>query len=176
MAPGEPRTHLAVVEAQYPLGPGFGGRLLLARTRKGVSRAKMAAALSIDPHSIYQYERGKTVPRYKTLLEMAEYLGVKPLWLLFGDDAPAHAGPSYATLDEFLSTPEGATASEADRQFLESYRGDGEPTTLAYHYLLLARRETMAANGVAEGRAEYRPRRKKASPANGAAKPAERHK
>ena len=78
----------------YTIRPmSIGARIKSRREELGMSRAALAFAIntqrgrvSVDAKCIHRWENG-TEPQLSTILEIAEALGVDPVWLAFGGDA-----------------------------------------------------------------------------------------
>ena len=60
-------------------------RIKSQRLVHGLTQESLAKKLGINRVSISQWERGDTSPKGNNLVRLAEILGVKPEWLLFGD-------------------------------------------------------------------------------------------
>jgi SOS-response transcriptional repressor LexA len=71
-------------------------RIKLQRLVHGLTQEYLAKKLGINRVSISQWERGDTSPKGNNLVRLAEILGVKPEWLLFGEDAVDGAGTNLA--------------------------------------------------------------------------------
>lgn len=71
-------------------------RIKAQRLVHGLTQESLAKKLGINRVSISQWERGDTSPKGNNLVRLAEILGVKPEWLLFGDDAVSGAGTNLA--------------------------------------------------------------------------------
>ncbi|MEE1952308.1 LexA family protein [Aeromonas sp. 75A] len=69
-------------------------RIKSQRLVHGLTQESLAKRLGINRVSISQWERGDTSPKGNNLVRLAEILGVKPEWLLFGDDAASSTGTS----------------------------------------------------------------------------------
>lgn len=69
-------------------------RIKSQRLVHGLTQESLAKKLGINRVSISQWERGDTSPKGNNLVRLAEILGVKPEWLLFGDDAASSTGTS----------------------------------------------------------------------------------
>lgn len=68
----------------------FRRRLIEARLRKGWRTREYAAArLGVDVESLRAYEKGKYLPNFETVFQMAELLGVSLDWLA-GRSKPEH--------------------------------------------------------------------------------------
>jgi transcriptional regulator with XRE-family HTH domain len=66
------------------LAEQIGLRLLSARRRAGLSRAKLAEALGSSSETIAQYERGQRMPTVERVLAIAAALKCEPGELLDG--------------------------------------------------------------------------------------------
>lgn len=82
-----------------PLLAEIGARMRACREALRKTQADVAEAAAIDPSFYGQVERGKNVPSLKTLLAIAEALGVEPAALLPGPKSPK---PDYAPALERL--------------------------------------------------------------------------
>lgn len=71
-------------------------RIKSQRLVHGLTQESLAKKLGINRVSISQWERGDTSPKGNNLVRLAEILGVKPEWLLFGEDAVSSAGTNLA--------------------------------------------------------------------------------
>ena len=61
----------------------FNNRLRLLRTERGLTQRQMADMLGLTERNYQRYESDSPMPRYKMLLELADYFGVS-LDYLFG--------------------------------------------------------------------------------------------
>ena len=61
----------------------FNNRLRLLRTERGLTQRQMADMLGLTERNYQRYESDGPMPRYKMLLEFADYFGVS-LDYLFG--------------------------------------------------------------------------------------------
>ncbi len=61
------------------------GRLIYARTRKGWRQTELADKLRTSTTLISVWENGHGKPRISRMAKLAETLGVRLEWLLFGD-------------------------------------------------------------------------------------------
>lgn len=62
----------------------FASRLIRLRRKKGVTQEELAQSIDTDKRSISTYETGKVFPREATILRLASYFEVEPLWLSTG--------------------------------------------------------------------------------------------
>jgi transcriptional regulator with XRE-family HTH domain len=85
----------------------FGQRLRELRVERGVSQDQFAHATGIHPTAIGRFERGDREPRLRSILRLAEGLGVQPGRLVDG-------------LEEHRTTPE-----EFERHFGHPTDGEG---------------------------------------------------
>lgn len=74
-------------------GTGFGERLSGLLKEKGISNYRLAKDLGINESAVRHWKKDASEPRGDTLLRMAEYLGVTPAWLRFGEPGPAPEKP-----------------------------------------------------------------------------------
>lgn len=65
---------------------GFASRLLDARTAAGQSQRDVAAAIGVTQPQVARYEGGERLPEYETAERLAEVLGVRAGWLVFGEE------------------------------------------------------------------------------------------
>lgn len=76
-----------------PKPPVFALRLAQARTRAGLSQAKLGVLAGLEPEvaspRINQYERGVHEPRSETARRLAEALGIPPAFLYTEDETLA---------------------------------------------------------------------------------------
>lgn len=63
----------------------FTGRLNRTLKKKGISGSRLAKELGIAETAVRSWRTGKTEPRGDNLIKLADYLGVTPAWLKFGD-------------------------------------------------------------------------------------------
>lgn len=63
---------------------GFGGNLLRARRRLGLSQQALGARADVDAAAISLYERGQREPNLRTILKLARTLQISPAQLLRG--------------------------------------------------------------------------------------------
>ncbi|WP_294535947.1 helix-turn-helix domain-containing protein [uncultured Pseudoflavonifractor sp.] len=61
----------------------FNNRLRLLRTERGLTQRRMADMLGLTERNYQRYKSDGPMPRYKMLLELADYFGVS-LDYLFG--------------------------------------------------------------------------------------------
>lgn len=66
------------------LSVAFGHRLREVRSEQGLSQDDLARATDVHPTMISRFERGAREPRLKSILRLAEGLGVHPGRLLEG--------------------------------------------------------------------------------------------
>lgn len=71
-------------------------RIKSQRLVHGLTQESLAKKLGINRVSISQWERGDTSPKGNNLVRLAEILGVKPEWLLFGGDTVGGSGTNLA--------------------------------------------------------------------------------
>jgi transcriptional regulator with XRE-family HTH domain len=66
------------------------GRMTEARTRRGMTRAMLAAAAGYKSAStVYRYELGKVAePHTDVVFRFAQALGCNPMWLMYGREEP----------------------------------------------------------------------------------------
>lgn len=72
-------------------------RIKSQRLVHGLTQESLAKKLGINRVSISQWERGDTSPKGNNLVRLAEILGVKPEWLLFGGGGAVGVSESDAT-------------------------------------------------------------------------------
>ncbi|NDZ65289.1 helix-turn-helix domain-containing protein [Streptomyces cyaneofuscatus] len=81
---------------------GFGQRMQILRTRRGLSRPTVAGLLGMSPSWVKQVERGEIgMPRLPLILRIAELLRVRDLSDLTGDQSPPVSlfiGPGHPRL------------------------------------------------------------------------------
>jgi len=84
-------------------------RIKSQRLVHGLTQESLAKKLGINRVSISQWERGDTSPKGNNLVRLAEILGVKPEWLLFGSDSAdvARAGAAGYHNVEPAEIPQG---------------------------------------------------------------------
>ena len=68
------------------------------RKQRGLTMKQLGEAVGAAESTISQYETGKRKPDYKTLIKLAEYLGVSTDYLLRGEEgaAPSDADIKFA--------------------------------------------------------------------------------
>ena len=64
----------------------FKERLLMLRTEKGISQAKLGKVLDVSRWSIYNYETGKNYPDYNGLITLADFFNVSLDYLVGRSD------------------------------------------------------------------------------------------
>lgn len=62
----------------------FAKRLEKARERRNLTQTELAKMLGVSPQSVQQWEAGGTMPRHKRIDTLADKLGVRAQWLIFG--------------------------------------------------------------------------------------------
>lgn len=95
----------------------LGIRICVARRRKHLSQAKLAAALGVSRSAVANWEgAGKTAPGTEHLIGIAAVTGVSCDWLVSGNGQPC-----TATCDAHLSPVTAQNCTE--RQMLLAFRG-----------------------------------------------------
>lgn len=69
----------------------LGERIESARLARGLSNSQLARRIGVKPHTLQNWERDKTEPRSNKLVALSGILGVPPMWLLEGGNAPVEA-------------------------------------------------------------------------------------
>lgn len=64
----------------------FNARLKDARVSKGLTQEKLADMVGVGTRNYQMYEHGTRRPKYETLVELADILGVTTDWLLCRTD------------------------------------------------------------------------------------------
>ncbi|MFH9295378.1 helix-turn-helix domain-containing protein [Streptomyces sp. NPDC017520] len=99
---------------------GFGQRMQILRTRRGMSRPVAAGLLGMSPSWVKQLERGEIgMPKLPVVLRIAELLRVRDLSDLTGDQsAPVDLfiGPGHSRLPAVRDAVNALTLSGRDRQ------------------------------------------------------------
>ncbi|HEH9400699.1 TPA: helix-turn-helix domain-containing protein [Aeromonas sobria] len=62
-------------------------RIKSQRAVSGMTQEALAKLLGVNRVSVSQWERGDTSPKGDNLINLAKALGVRPEWLLFGEDS-----------------------------------------------------------------------------------------
>lgn len=81
---------------------GFGGRVLqarldmAARLRRTVSQVEIGRALGVSGVAVGTWEKSETVPNLETVERLAEFLGVSPGYLAFGEGSATRAASGGA--------------------------------------------------------------------------------
>lgn len=71
-----------------PIGTGtpmdFPQRLRKARERRNLTQTELGKLLNVSSQTVQQWEAGKTMPKHKRIDRLADQLGVRAQWLIFG--------------------------------------------------------------------------------------------
>lgn len=70
----------------------FGQKMQMTRVSKKISQTDLAERVGVSRRSIFDYENGNAMPRKKTLLKIAEALGVTVTYLTNPDEEDPDAG------------------------------------------------------------------------------------
>src|SRR4051794_36058117 len=77
----------------------FGGRLRAAREAKGMTSYRLAQLTGLSKQGVLNLEADGADPKLRTLLKLAEALGVKPWELLPGWESPPGGGRTPSAPD-----------------------------------------------------------------------------
>jgi transcriptional regulator with XRE-family HTH domain len=81
----------------------IGKRLRAARVQSGLTQKDVSEALKINPSSLYQWERGETMPAFDRAIQLAHLYGMT-VSELAGDDQEAN--DRYARLEKRIDALE----------------------------------------------------------------------
>lgn len=81
----------------------IGSRIKALRQARSLTQAQVAEAAGIDPSFYGQIERGANVPSVRTLLSVAEALGVEPAQLLPSRKAKERPSPHAEVVRDIVS-------------------------------------------------------------------------
>ena len=80
------------VDEDFPADEAtLGGRIVMARTARGLSAAQLARRLGVAEETIKNWESDRAEPRVNMLQRLAGLVDVPPMWLLGGDAVEATA-------------------------------------------------------------------------------------
>ncbi|MEB7878599.1 LexA family transcriptional regulator [Klebsiella oxytoca] len=65
----------------------FNERLLICRSKIGLTQSELAALIGVAQRMIAAYELGESRPRVRVLMKLSEVLGVSPEWLASGKES-----------------------------------------------------------------------------------------
>jgi transcriptional regulator with XRE-family HTH domain len=81
----------------------LGGRIRIARTRKGLHVAELAAKMNVSHPAVTKWESNKSACSPDDLIRLAEILEVSPVWLLTGENAlPTRKMPLANTVRDLV--------------------------------------------------------------------------
>lgn len=82
----------------------FGQRLLDARKRKNLTQEQLSKLSGVSRQAIYEYEKGKYVPRIDKVSKMAKALDIDLYYLCFGEYRASHVDyqTTYKEVMNFL--------------------------------------------------------------------------
>lgn len=80
----------------------IGGRIARARGRLEWGQDRLAGEARISRQSVSNYETDKRLPGVDELLALAGALGVRPEWLLTGEEPEERGGPTAGELLHFI--------------------------------------------------------------------------
>lgn len=90
----------------------IGSRIKAERKSRGISQERLAEAVSVTPHYIYEIERGTKAMSLETLINITVALEISSDYLLFGN-RPNEAVP----LSELLQNMSGERRARAENAF-----------------------------------------------------------
>ncbi|MGP8288993.1 XRE family transcriptional regulator [Vreelandella zhanjiangensis] len=116
----------------------FSDRLKKARKRRGLNQTQLGEMLAVSAQSVQQWESGGTMPRHKRVDALAELLGVRPQWLIFGQGPMVENGPDELVLHEteLYEDREPLSHDEIEVPFfreVEMAAGDGRTQVIENH-------------------------------------------
>ena len=75
--------------------PEMGRRIEAARIDRGITREALADLVGVKAPAVARWERGTASPSSETREAVARALGVCPIWLRDGADAPTVRSPDF---------------------------------------------------------------------------------
>lgn len=128
------------------------------REREDLTLAEMAQKTGVPAQTLNRYELGKRAPKIDVAVQIAERLGVNPLWLQ-GYDVPVLTGvpDGFDPVPETYTVPRvGAIACGTPilaEQNIESY--DAVPNRIRCDFTLVCKGDSMVGAGIEDGDVVY---------------------
>lgn len=128
------------------------------REREDLTLAEMAQRTGVPAQTLNRYELGKRAPKIDVAVQIAERLGVNPLWLQ-GYDVPVLTGvpDGFDPVPETYTVPRvGAIACGTPilaEQNIETY--DAVPNRIRCDFTLVCRGDSMVGAGIEDGDVVY---------------------
>lgn len=128
------------------------------REREDLTLAEMAQRTGVPAQTLNRYELGKRAPKIDVAVQIAERLGVNPLWLQ-GYDAPVLTGvpDGFDPVPETYTVPRvGAIACGTPilaEQNIETY--DAVPNRIRCDFTLVCKGDSMVGAGIEDGDVVY---------------------
>lgn len=128
------------------------------REREDLTLAEMAQITGVPAQTLNRYELGKRAPKIDVAVQIAERLGVNPLWLQ-GYDVPVLTGvpDGFDPVPETYTVPRvGAIACGTPilaEQNIESY--DAVPNCIRCDFTLVCKGDSMVGAGIEDGDVVY---------------------
>lgn len=128
------------------------------REREDLTLAEMAQITGVPAQTLNRYELGKRAPKIDVAVQIAERLGVNPLWLQ-GYDVPVLTGvpDGFDPVPETYTVPRvGAIACGTPilaEQNIESY--DAVPNRIRCDFTLVCKGDSMVGAGIEDGDVVY---------------------
>lgn len=128
------------------------------REREDLTLAEMAQMTGVPAQTLNRYELGKRAPKIDVAVQIAERLGVNPLWLQ-GYDVPVLTGvpDGFDPVPETYTVPRvGAIACGTPilaEQNIETY--DAVPNRIRCDFTLVCKGDSMVGAGIEDGDVVY---------------------
>lgn len=128
------------------------------RDREDLTLAEMAQRTGVPAQTLNRYELGKRAPKIDVAVQIAERLGVNPLWLQ-GYDVPVLTGvpDGFDPVPETYTVPRvGAIACGTPilaEQNIETY--DAVPNRIRCDFTLVCKGDSMVGAGIEDGDVVY---------------------
>ena len=128
------------------------------REREDLTLAEMAQKTGVPAQTLNRYELGKRAPKIDVAVQIAERLGVNPLWLQ-GYDVPVLTGvpDGFDPVPETYTVPRvGAIACGTPilaEQNIETY--DAVPNRIRCDFTLVCKGDSMVGAGIEDGDVVY---------------------
>lgn len=128
------------------------------REREDLTLAEMAQRTGVPAQTLNRYELGKRAPKIDVAVQIAERLGVNPLWLQ-GYDVPVLTGvpDGFDPVPETYTVPRvGAIACGTPiiaEQNIETY--DAVPNRIRCDFTLVCKGDSMVGAGIEDGDVVY---------------------
>lgn len=99
-------------------------RLAEAMRLRGLNMSELAAKSGLSKSSLSRYVSGQVIPRQNAITQLAQALGVSPLWLLGYDVSISGKAPNEAQIDfEALTETNKARLMSYYEALIESQKG-----------------------------------------------------